>query len=107
MIRTMRWRPALVGAGIGLALVGRWLSYGRPHRAPDFAIVAFFLLPLALLAVWAYTLDLGSPGPLRGLRAALFAFLVVEVFYWGISLGGIAAAVGAIVVYTRLIRPRP
>ena len=68
---------------------------------------SFFLLPFALLAVWAYTEDSGAQGPLRGLRAALFAFLVVEAFYWGISLGGIAAAAGAIAVYSRLIRPRP
>ncbi|HEV8117486.1 MAG TPA: hypothetical protein VGQ32_03115 [Thermoanaerobaculia bacterium] len=102
----MRWRPALVIAGLGLAVVGRWMSFGRPHRAPDLAIVAFFLLPFVLLAIWAFTQDTRGTGPLRGLRAALFAFLVVEAFYWGISLGGIAAAAGAIAVFTRLIRPR-
>src|SRR5262245_36506865 len=103
----MRWRPALVVAGIALALAGRWLAYGRPHRHADLTIAAFFLLPFALLAAWAYGQDTGARGPLRWLRAALFAFLVVQAFYWGITIGGIASAVGAIAIYTRVIRPRP
>ena len=36
----------MVAAGIVLSVVGRWLSYGRPHRQPDLAIVAFFLIQL-------------------------------------------------------------
>jgi hypothetical protein len=43
---------------------------------------------------------------LRGLRAALFAFLAIEGFYFGVSLGGLAAAAGAFVIFTRFIRPR-
>ena len=102
----MRFRPALVGTGLVLALVGRWLSFGRPHRQPDLVIFAFLLLPFALLAVWAYTQDSGAAGALRGFRAALFAFLVLEAFYWGVSPGGIAAGAGAVLVFTRLVRPK-
>jgi hypothetical protein len=42
----------------------------------------------------------------RALRAALFAFLAIEAFYVGVSVGGLAAAAGAFIIFTRFIMPR-
>ena len=103
----MRWRTGLVILGCASGVAARWMSYSRPDRKPDWIIGLLLLLPFVLLSVWAFHLDTRGPRPARWFRATLFAFLVVDAFYWGITFGGIAAAVGAIAVYTRLIRPRP
>lgn len=94
-------------AAIVLGVAARWVSYSRPNRNPNWVILLLLLLPFVLLSVWAFQQDRRGPRQARWFRATLFAFLVVEAFYWGISLGGIAAGVGAVAVYTRLIRPRP
>jgi len=100
-------RSGWIWTGLALALIGRMLSMGRPDRTPGLWILAFFLPPYSILTYWAYTCDTGGARPLlRGLRAALFAFLAVEAFYWGVSIGGLAAAVGAYMIFTRFIRPR-
>lgn len=97
---------AWVWTGLALALVGRMLSLSRPDRTPNLWILSFLFLPYSILTYWAYTHDTGHAHLLRGLRAALFAFLAIEAFYWGVSIGGIAAAVGAYMIFTRFIRPR-
>ena len=101
-----RLRPALIWIALLLALAARVLSFGRPGRAPDPRTLALLLLPFAVLAYWTSTQDTGGGGLFRILRAALFAFLVIEAFYWGVSVGGAAAAIGAYVIFTRFIRPK-
>ena len=101
-----RPRPALIWIALLLALAARVLSFGRPGRTPDPRILAFLLLPFAILAYWTYTRDTGRGRLFRVLRSALFAFLVIEAFYWGVSIGGAAAAIGAYAIYTRFIRPK-
>ena len=96
---------SLIWIGLALALIGKVLSMGRPDRKPDLGILAFLVLPYAILVYWAYTRGAGPSRLFRGLRAALFAFLVIEAFYWGVSIGGVAAAVGAYMIFTRFIRP--
>ena len=100
----MRW--PWIWAGLALALVGRLLAANRPDKTLDLTILAFFVLPYAVLTFAAYRLDTGRATAWRGLRAALFAFLAIEVFYFGVSIGGLAAAAGAFVIFTRFIRPR-
>ncbi len=100
-----RLHPAWIWIGLGLALIARVLSSGRPGRTPDLLIVALLLPPFAILARWTYTRDSGS-ARFRVLRAALFAFLVTEAFYWGFRIGGAAAAIGAYMIFTRFIRPQ-
>jgi hypothetical protein len=99
----VRW--PWIWAGLALALIGRFLAANRPGRTPDLTILALFILPYAILTWAAYRLDTGRAAVLRGLRAALFAFLAIEAFYFGVSIGGLAAA-GAYVIFTRFIRPR-
>jgi hypothetical protein len=95
-----------IWAGLALALIGRFLAANRPGRTPDLTILALFVLPYTILACAAFRLDTGRASVWRGLRAALFAFLAIEAFYFGVSLGGLAAAAGAFVIFTRFIRPR-
>jgi len=97
----------LIVAGIALAVAARWMSYSRPNRSPNWVILLLLLVPFALLSIWAFKQGTRGPRQGRWFSATLFAFLVVEAFYWGISFGGIAAGVGAVAVYTRLIRPKP
>ena len=101
-----RLRPALIGIALLLAFAARVFSFGRPGRTPDPRILALLLLPFAVLAYWTYTRDTGRGGLFRILRAALFSFLVIEAFYWGVSIGGAAAAIGAYAIYTRVVRPK-
>jgi hypothetical protein len=101
-----RLKSGWIWTGLVLALIGKILSMNRPERTPHLWILGFFLLPYAILSYWSYTSDTGQRGPLRSLRAALFAFLLIETFYWGLSIGGLAAAVGAYMIFTRFIRPR-
>ena len=97
---------SLIWIGLALALIGKVLSGGRPGGRPDLWILAFLFFPYAILVYWAYTRGAGRSRLFRGLRAALFAFLVIEAFYWGVSIGGVAAAVGAFMIFTRFIQPR-
>ncbi len=98
---------AWIGAGLALALAGRILSGGRPDRTWNPLVVALFLVPFGVLASSAYRVDAGGRLLLRVLRCALFAFLAIVALYFGVTLGGLAAAAGAVVIYTRFIRPRP
>ena len=99
-------RSTWIWIGLALAVVGRILYGPQPGKAPGLPVVAFFIVPFSVLAWIAYRIE--SPGaPLvRALRAALFAFLAIEAFYFGISIGVLAAAAGAFVIFTRFILPR-
>lgn len=99
-------REAWIWIGLALVFAGRILSGGRSGGKLNVLVVALFLVPYAILAYAAYKVDASGTPLMRALRATLFAFLVIEAFYFGVSLGGLAAAVGAYLIYTRFIRPR-
>ena len=98
-------RSAWIWIGLALALVGRILYGPHPGRGPGLATIAFFIVPFAVLTWITYRIDSAGAPFVRVLRAALFSFLAIEAFYFGISIGGLAAAAGAFVIFTRFIAP--
>lgn len=77
-----------------------------PGACPLF-VLAFFLVPFAVLTTLTYRLDTRTSPLTRSLRAALFSFLVLEALDLGITLGGLIAAASAVLIFNRFIRPTP